>query len=80
MLANTLFKKLSHQRCVTTAKNPQSNAVCERMHHTVGHVLRTLQHGDPPQNIANAKQYVDEALSIPMHAVRAGVHSTSGSS
>ncbi len=65
----------------TTAKNPQSNAVRERMHQIVGNVLRTILHGNPPQNIANAAQYVDKALSITMHhAMRAGVHSTFGSS
>jgi hypothetical protein len=64
----------------TTAKNPQSNAVCERMHQTVGNVLRALLHGNPPQNIANAEQYVDKALSIAMHTMRAGVHTTLGSS
>jgi hypothetical protein len=64
----------------TTAKNPQSNAVCERMHQTEGNVLITLLHGNPPQNIANAAQYVDEALSIAMHAMQTGVHSTLGSS
>jgi hypothetical protein len=50
------------------------------MHQTVGNVLRTLLHGNPPQNIANAAQYVDEALSIAMHTMQAGVHSTVGSS
>ncbi len=35
---------------------------------------------EPPQNIANAKEYIDEALSIAMHALRAGIHSTLGSS
>jgi hypothetical protein len=50
------------------------------MHQTVGTVLRTLLHGEPPQNIANAKEYVNEALSIAMHAMRAGIHSTLGSS
>ena len=50
------------------------------MHQTVGNVLRTLLHGEPPQNIKNAKEYVDEALSIAMHAMRVGVHSTMGSS
>ncbi len=59
----------------TTAKNPQSNSVCERMHQTVGNVLRTLLHGNPLQNIANAAQHVDEALSIAMHTIQAGVHS-----
>ena len=64
----------------TTAKNPQYNAVCERMHQTDRNVLRTLLHGNPLQNIANAKQHVDKALSIAMHAMRAGVHTTLGSS
>jgi hypothetical protein len=50
------------------------------MHQTVGNVLRTLLHGEPSQNIADAKEFVDEALSIAMHAMRAGIHSTLGSS
>jgi hypothetical protein len=50
------------------------------MHQTVGNVLRTLLHGNPPQNIAIAEKYVDEALSIAMHAMRAGAHTTLGSS
>ncbi len=76
-----MLLQICHIRDVcTTAKTPQSNAVCERMHQTVGNVLRTLLHGNPPQNIANAAQYVDKVLSIAMHAMRAGVHSTLGSS
>jgi hypothetical protein len=50
------------------------------MHQTVGNVLRTLLHGEPPQNIATAKEFVDEALSIVMHAMRIGIHTTLGSS
>ena len=50
------------------------------MHQIVGNFLRTLLHGEPPQNIAKAKDYVDEALLIAMHAIRVGVHSTMGSS
>ena len=50
------------------------------MHQTVGNVLRTLFHGEPPQNINTAKEFVDEALSIATHAMRAGVHTTLGSS
>ncbi len=66
----------------TTSKNPQANAICERMHQTVGNVLRTLLHGQPPQHVtgARAKEFIDEALSITMHAMRAGAHSTLGSS
>ena len=50
------------------------------MHQTVGNVLRTLLHGEPPRNINTAKEFVDEALSIAMHAMRAGIHSTLGRS
>jgi len=58
----------------------QSNAICKRMHQTVGNILRRLLHGEPPQNIGNATDYVDEALSIAMHAMREGIHLTMGSS
>ena len=32
----------------TSSKNPQANAICEQMHQTVGNVLQTLLHGEPP--------------------------------
>jgi hypothetical protein len=76
----TLLQNCHIRDVCTTAKNPQSNAVCERMHQTVGNILRMLLHGNPLQNIANAAQYVDKALSIAMHVMQAGVHSTLGSS
>jgi hypothetical protein len=50
------------------------------MHQTVGNVLRTLLHSGPPQNITTAKEFVDEELSITMHVMRAGIHTTLGSS
>ena len=39
------------------------------MHQTVGNILRTLLHGEPPPDMASTKEYVDEALSIAMHAI-----------
>jgi hypothetical protein len=44
------------------------------------HVLRTLLHGNPPQKVANVAQYLGEVLSVAMHTMQAGVHSTLGSS
>ena len=38
----TLLQNCHIRNVCTTAKNPQSNAVCERMHQTVGNVLRRL--------------------------------------
>jgi len=34
--------------CTSATKNTQYNAVCEIMNQTVGNVLRTLLHGEPP--------------------------------
>jgi len=76
----TLLENCHIRDVCTSAKNPQSNAICERMHQTVGNVLRTLLHGEPPQNINSAREFVDEALSIAMHAMRVGMHTTLGSS
>jgi hypothetical protein len=76
----TLLQNCRIKDACISAKNPQANAICERMHQTVGNVLRTLLHGEPPQNIGTAKEFVDEALSIAMHAMRVGIHTTLGSS
>jgi hypothetical protein len=76
---HTLLENCCIKDACTSAKNPQANAVCGRMHQTVGNVLQTLLHSEPPQNITNAKEFVDEALSIAMHAMRAGIHTTLGS-
>ena len=64
----------------TTSRNPQANSICERMHQSVGNILRTLLHGDPPENVSKANEMVDEALSIAQHAMRTSVHTTLGSS
>ncbi len=36
----TLLQNCHIRDVCTTAKNPQSNAVCERMHQTIGNILR----------------------------------------
>lgn len=75
-----LMRRCKIKDVATTAKNPQANSICERMHQTVANVLRTLIHGNPPKDVTKAKEFIDKALSIAMHAMRAGVHSTLGSS
>jgi hypothetical protein len=64
----------------TKAKNPQSNVMCKRMQQMVGNILRTLLHGEPPQDMAHTNKFINEALSIAMHAMRAAPHSTLGRS
>ena len=62
----------------STSKNPQSNAICERMHQTVGNVLRILLHTNPPINITQARDMIDQALANAMHATRTTVMTTLG--
>ncbi len=76
----TLLQNYYIRDVCTTAKNPQSNTVRKRIHQTVGNVLRTLLHGEQPPDMASTKEYINEALSIAMHAMRAAIHSTLGSS
>ena len=61
----------------TTSRNPQANAICERMHQTVGNILRTLLHGEPV-NAANAAEIVDNALATATHALRTAVSRSLG--
>ncbi len=64
----------------TSSKNPQANAIYERMHQMVGNILRTLLHGEPPQDVTRAKDCIDEVLLIATHAVCTSIHTTLGSS
>ena len=62
----------------TTSRNPQANAVCERMHQTVGNILRTTLRAHPPENMQEAGAIVDGALATAMHAMRCSVSRSLG--
>ena len=62
----------------TTAKNPQSNAICERMHKTVGDLLRTHVPEMKVENLQAAHQVIDSALASGSYALRATANSTFG--
>jgi hypothetical protein len=62
---------LSH---CTTTKNPQANAICERMHQSVGNSLRVLKQWNPPAGLNDAHALVDAALANAMYAMRASFH------
>ena len=49
------------------------------MHQTVGNVLRTTLHVNPPKNLTKANELIDEALSTAIHSMRSSVHTTLGS-
>lgn len=50
----------------TTSRNPTGNAICERMHRTVGDVLRTLVHENQPRTLKHAQILIDRARRVPM--------------
>ena len=60
----------------TTIKNPQANAVCERMHQTVTNVLRPLLHAHFPTTAQTANDVIDTALATASYASRASLHRT----
>ena len=63
----------------STSKNPQSNSICERMHQTVANVLRTLLYRNPPKNMTQTKDIMDNAIATDMHAMPTTVTTTLGS-
>ena len=75
-----LLELFSIKDVCSTSKNPQSNAICERMHQTVENVLRTLIYSNSPRlNMTQARDIVDAALATAMHAMRTTVATTLGS-
>ena len=57
-----------------TAKNPQANEVCERMHHVVGNILRSNK-----DNIADnveVEDILDNAIYTCMYALWCAVNHT----
>lgn len=62
----------------TTSRNPAANGICERMHQTVGSVLRTLIHSHPPRTLTDAKALVDQSLATASHAIRTNVSQATG--
>ena len=59
-----------------SAKNPQANAICERMHQTIGNSLRVISASRPPRGVDDAKQMVDTAIANAVHAHRSTFHGT----
>ena len=50
------------------------------MHQSVGNILRTMLHGNPPENMTKGNKLMDDALSTAQHAMRTSVHITFGRS
>ena len=70
-----LLHRTNIQDVPTTVRNPQANAICERMHQTLANMLRPyLSH--VVINEIEANEIIDTALAHAMFAMRATIHST----
>ena len=57
-------------------KNPQANAVVERLHQTIANCIRASTFAHPPRNQAESAKIIDTALQTAAYAVRATMHTT----
>jgi transposase InsO family protein len=57
----------------TTVKNPH-NAICERVHQTIGNTLRTMLLQNQPHDYLDANDLIDLVLATAMFATRASSH------
>jgi hypothetical protein len=62
----------------TSIHNPQSNAVCERLHQSVGNALHVFLSQGIPFNIHNVAELVSSALATALHASLATIDCTLG--
>ena len=63
---------------LTTVKNPQSNAICERMHKMVKDMLHVYLLDNPPQDVGTAIEIVNTVLVAVQKALRTYVHQALG--
>ena len=59
-----------------SSHNPQSNAIIESVHRSIGVAIRTLFQSFQPTNAAEAVRLVNRALATAMHATRCASHSS----
>lgn len=62
----------------STSKNPQSNAIIERMHKTIGAMIRIHINETDINNIQEANDLIDTILSSAAYGIRATAHTTMG--
>ncbi len=59
----------------TTVKNPQANAICERLHQSISNSLRVMLKAHPPMNEFQAQNILDTCFATASYAARTTIHS-----
>ena len=60
----------------TTVKNPQANAICERLHQSISNTLWTMLHTYPPNAIDQTNDIVDPCFATAAYASKVAIHCT----
>ena len=60
----------------TTVKNPQANAICERLHQSISNTLRTMLHTYLPNNIDQTNDIMDTCFATAAYASKVAIHHT----
>eukprot|EP00536_Pseudo-nitzschia_multiseries_P006083 jgi/Psemu1/14409/gm1.14409_g len=61
---------------VCSVRNPQSNAVLERVHDTMKSAMRTELNTNPPQTLQEATDIIDTVFASAQFAVRSKAYDT----
>jgi hypothetical protein len=61
---------------ITTVKNPQANAICERLHQSISNTLRTMLHMYPPNTIDQTNDIMDTCFATATYSSKVAIHCT----
>ena len=70
-----MLERNNIQSVPTTIKNPQSNAIVERMHQTINTMIAISLQENPPRSFEESAQLVSRKCAAAQYAIRATVHS-----
>ena len=67
-----------HRRPGSISRNPQGNSIIERIHQSVGNVLRIVTQAEDPKTVHEATQDIHKTLALTMKACRCATNGTLG--
>ncbi|MEM7375831.1 MAG: hypothetical protein AAF587_44995, partial [Bacteroidota bacterium] len=73
-----MLKRNGITHSTSSSRNPQGNAMIERIHQSMGNVLRIAVMAENPKTIHEATQVIRKTCAITMHACRCASNGTLG--
>ena len=72
----TMCNENGIKHSTSTSRNPQGNSLIERIHQTIGQVLRTVCLSRNPKSVEEGNAVIEETLATAMHACRCACSSS----